>query len=108
MQFLSSKNFLLDLLKDKNLYTLAEKITISKNELLEMSKEAQENYLKEIKIEDCLDMHLDSMNINTLRFVLESNTTLTNISFNSDTSVMIETGKSLNIAGLLTIGQESL
>ncbi|GAA5252322.1 hypothetical protein [Candidatus Rickettsia kedanie] len=47
---LPSKKFLLDLLKDKNLYKLAEKMTISKNELLEMSKEAQENYLKEIKI----------------------------------------------------------
>ncbi|AFC70986.1 hypothetical protein [Rickettsia australis] len=102
LQLLPSRDFLLDLLKDKNLYKLAEKMTISNNELLEMSKEAQENYLKEIKIEDCLDIHLDSM-INTLRLVLESNTTLTNISFNSDTTVIIETGKSLNIAGLLTI-----
>ncbi|KJV58440.1 hypothetical protein RFEPED_0821 [Rickettsia felis str. Pedreira] len=107
LQLLPSKKFLLDLLKDKNLYKLAEKMTIAKNELLEMSQEAQENYLKEIKIEDCLDVHLDSMNINTLRLVLESNTILTNISFNSDTNVIIETGKSLNIAGLLTIGSGS-
>ncbi|KHO03226.1 hypothetical protein JS55_02050 [Rickettsia felis str. LSU] len=45
--------------------------------------------------------------MNTLRLVLESNTILTNISFNSDTNVIIETGKSLNIAGLLTIGSGS-
>lgn len=101
---LPSKKFLLDLLKDKNLYKLAEKMTISKNELLEMSQEAQENYLKEIKIEDCLDIHLDSMNMNTLKLIIASDVILGNISFNSDTTVIIETGKSLNIAGLLTIG----
>ena len=104
LQLLPSKKFLLHLLKDKNLYKLAEKMTISKNELLEMSQEAQENYLKEIKIEDCLDIHLDSMNMNTLKLIIASDVILGNISFNSDTTVIIETGKSLNIAGLLTIG----
>lgn len=102
---LPSKKFLLDLLKDKNLYKLAEKMTIAKNALLEMSQEAQENYLKEIKIEDCLDIHLDSMN--TLKLIIASDVTFNNISFNSDTTVIIETGKSLNIAGLLTIGSGS-
>ncbi len=107
LQLLPSKKFLLDLLKDKNLYKLAEKMTIAKNELLEMSQEAQENYLKEIKIEDCLDIHLDSMNMNTLKLIIASDVILGNISFNSDTTVIIETGKSLNIAGLLTIGSGS-
>ncbi|WCR55996.1 MAG: hypothetical protein PG979_000053 [Rickettsia asembonensis] len=105
LQLLPSKKFLLDLLKDKNLYKLAEKMTVAKNELLEMSQEAQENYLKEIKIEDCLDIHLDSMN--TLKLIIASDVTFNNISFNSDTTVIIETGKSLNIAGLLTIGSGS-
>ena len=79
-------------------------MTISKNELLEMSKEAQENYLKEIKVEDCLDIHLDSMN--TLKFIgttltIASDVTFNNISFNSDATLIIEAGRSLNIAGLL-------
>ncbi|CAK6506597.1 hypothetical protein [Rickettsia helvetica] len=106
---LPSKKFLLDLLKDKNLYKLAEKMTISKNELLEMSKEAQENYLKEIKVEDCLDIHLDSMDTHNIKFIgttltIASDVTFNNISFNSDATLMIEAGRSLNIAGLLTLG----
>ena len=112
LQLLPSKKFLLDLLKDKNLYKLAEKMTISKNELLEMSKEAQENYLKEIKVEDCLDIHLDSMDTHNIKFIgttltIASDVTFNNISFNSDATLIIEAGRSLNIAGLLTLGSGS-
>ncbi|KJV80533.1 hypothetical protein RHORCCE3_1461 [Rickettsia hoogstraalii str. RCCE3] len=42
--------------------------------------------------------------MNTLKLIIASDVILGNISFNSDTTVIIETGKSLNIAGLLTIG----
>lgn len=112
LQLLSNKKFLLDLLKDKNLYKLAEKMTISKNELLEMSNEAQENYLKEIKVEDCLDIHLDSTDTPNIKFIattitIGSDMIFNNISFNSGATLIIETGKTLNIAGLLTLGSGS-
>lgn len=110
LKLLPSKKFLLDLLKDKNLYKLAEKMTISKNELLEMSNEAQENYLKEIKVEDCLDIHLDSTDNPNIKFIattitIGSDVIFNNVSFNSDN--ISGTGKTLNIAGLLTIGSGS-
>lgn len=87
-------------------------MTISNNELLEMSKEAQENYLKEIKVEDCLDIHLDSMDTHNIKFIgttltIASDVTFNNISFNSDATLIIEAGRSLNIAGLLTLGSGS-
>ncbi|MGL4226954.1 MAG: hypothetical protein ACRCRR_05095 [Rickettsia sp.] len=109
---LPNKKFLLDFLKDKNLYKLAEKMTISKNELLDMSNEAQENYLKEIKVEDCLDIHLDSTDTPNIKFIattitIGSDMIFNNISFNSGATLMIETGKTLNIAGLLTLGSGS-
>lgn len=112
LQLLPNKKFLLDFLKDKNLYKLAEKMTISKNELLEMSNEAQENYLKEIKVEDCLDIHLDSTDTPNIKFIattitIGSDMIFNNISFNSGATLIIETGKTLNIAGLLTLGSGS-
>ena len=103
LQLLPSKKILLDLLKDKNLYKLAEKLTVAKNELLEMSKEAQENYLKEIKVEDCWDIHLDFMDTHNIKFIgttltIGPDITFDNISFNSDATLIIEAGRSLNIA----------
>ena len=43
------------------------------------------------------------MNMNTLKLIIASNVILSNISFNSDTTVIIEAGRSLNIVGTLNL-----
>ncbi|KJV95544.1 hypothetical protein RPAAT24_0308 [Rickettsia parkeri str. AT len=41
--------------------------------------------------------------MNTLKLIIASNVILSNISFNSDTTVIIEAGRSLNIFGTLNL-----
>ncbi|QCS24584.1 hypothetical protein FEC77_05700 [Rickettsia parkeri] len=43
------------------------------------------------------------MHMNTLKLIIASNVILSNISFNSDTTVIIEAGRSLNIFGTLNL-----
>ncbi|QWB86998.1 hypothetical protein JRD95_01062 [Rickettsia parkeri] len=43
------------------------------------------------------------MHMNALKLIIASNVILSNISFNSDTTVIIEAGRSLNIFGTLNL-----
>ncbi len=43
------------------------------------------------------------MHMNTLKLIIASNVILSNISFNSDTTVIIEAGRFLNIVGTLNL-----